>query len=658
MSLSPGSRIGPYEVRGLLGAGGMGEVYLAWDPRLGREVALKRMSGAGSEDPEWRARFLSEARMAASLKHPGIVAIHDILWEDSVPYIVMERLEGETLRERIHRGPLPEDEARPLWLKAIRAMAAAHGQGLIHRDLKPENLFITREGELKILDFGLAKRLDLLEHDATVALQTGTGAILGTLTYLSPEQARGEPATRRSDVHALGLILFEMLTGRAAFRRGTPAEVLAAILNDDPLRDAPLTPWAAPVLRACLAKDPELRPASAAVLDDPTVRLAAPVLERSRRWLGSAVAAGLAVLGLGGLWLSRRPPAVPASTASRSPGWAALQRAEYMASRLDWNKATVSTPGQDPIVQAYQEALTADPGLLEARLGLAEHLVEWVFNREGEKSAVAPLAYEHIQRVLQVHPDDPKALELRGRLAFTHDAGYHMEEALVDLARASRLDPGNEKTRFILGTICEHVGLLDEATRIYSTSRYAGKMGFGTQYRLARVKWMNLDLEGARAIYLTLVPVGQWELPAVLERMGKAVEAQALAQTLKEFGPAGSRTFESDLQAVQSFLLARQGRGAEARALAQKAEAAGQGRAHFHHAAYHLACAYAALGDEAEALRLLRISADDGMPCYPLFQRDPRLDPLRSSPVFKLILEAQRVRWEGFKARYAEAGRT
>ncbi len=187
MPLEPGTLIGPYELRGLLGAGGMGEVYLAWDPRLGREVALKRMTGPGAADADARARFMAEARAVAALKHPGIVAVHDILWEGSAPYLVLERLEGETLRDRLRLGPLGEGEARALWTQAVRAVAEAHRQGVIHRDLKPENLFLTSAGALKVLDFGLAKRLDGTDAAATHPLQTQEGVLLGTLAYLSPE---------------------------------------------------------------------------------------------------------------------------------------------------------------------------------------------------------------------------------------------------------------------------------------------------------------------------------------------------------------------------------------------------------------------------------------------------------------------------------------
>ncbi len=666
MTLPPGTKIGSFEIKGLLGAGGMGEVYRPGTLRLGREVALKRMTGPGADDPEWRARFMSEARALAGLRHPGIVAVHDLLWEGSAPYIVMERLEGETLREFLQHGALREDTARAMWLEAVRALAAAHRQGLIHRDLKPENLFITREGGMKILDFGLAKQLDTLRGDATVALKTNAGAILGTLGYLSPEQARGEAATRRSDVHALGLILLEMLTGRAAFHRETPAESLAAILKEDPLQGVSLSPWALRLLRSCLAKDPALRPASAESLSDDSTQ---PMVITSpqtpgRHWL--ALAMGAAVLVGIAVWVWQRSRHPTSNVSVKSPGWPELQRAEYLRSRVVWDQAARPPLDQDPIVQEYQASLKADPNLLDAHLGLADFLVNRVFFDKGTGTEFAPLAFEHIQWVLQAQPRNPRALLLRGRLSFSRSAGFPMEEALEDVGLACKLEPGNAESRFVLGTLCEHVGLLPEAMEIYGGSTPAvlsdtrgpsnAPYRLAIPFRLARVKWMSFDLEGARSLYVTLPLDRQWELPAVLERMGRASEAMAAAQSLEGFLKQDT-AIQSDLNAVKAFLLARHGDKVGAKALAEASEKQGRGAAHFHHAAYHLACAYVAMGDESNSMRLLRLTSEEGLPCYPLFQKDPRLDPIRTSPVFKLFLEAQRVRWEGFKTRYAATQR-
>ncbi|MBK8725626.1 MAG: serine/threonine protein kinase [Holophagaceae bacterium] len=234
MSLSPGTRVGAYEIRGVLGEGGMGEVYVAYDSRLGREVAVKVVRPGGVDKAELVGRFQREARAVGRLRHSGIVAVHDVGEHEGLPYLVMELLEGETLRARLSRGPLAVEEALGWFRQACGAFEAAHAAGLAHRDVKPENLFLTTDGQLKVLDFGLAKETRPSEDGRTMPLETRTGTILGTLGYLSPEQARGETVDARTDVFALGAVLLEMLTGRPAFARATPVATLSAILTEDP----------------------------------------------------------------------------------------------------------------------------------------------------------------------------------------------------------------------------------------------------------------------------------------------------------------------------------------------------------------------------------------------------------------------------------------
>ena len=226
MSLSPGQRLGPYEIIAPLGAGGMGEVYRARDTKLDREVAVKVLPARLAEDAEALARFEREAKAVAALSHPNILAIHDFGREAGTAYAVMELLEGETLRERLAAGALPVRKAVEYAVQIAQGLAAAHDKGIVHRDLKPENVFVTRDGRLKILDFGLAKR-DAAAGDGsetsspTAARPTEPGAVLGTVGYMSPEQVRGQPADARSDIFSLGTVLYEMLSGRRAFARET-----------------------------------------------------------------------------------------------------------------------------------------------------------------------------------------------------------------------------------------------------------------------------------------------------------------------------------------------------------------------------------------------------------------------------------------------------
>jgi protein kinase-like protein len=269
MTLTPGTRLGPYEIVSPLGAGGMGEVYRARDPRLGRDVAIKIVLGSVATDPVVRDRFEREARAVAALAHPNILAVFDVGSEGDVEFVVTELLQGHTLRRHIaEAGALAPKRAVELTVQIARGLAAAHEHGIVHRDLKPENLFVTDDGRVKILDFGLARR-EIPEGSSglpiTVAA-TQPGMFVGTAGYASPEQVEGAQATPRSDLFALAIVLYEMLTGRHPFQRATVYETLAAILRDDPPPLDPvagLPPGVATVVERCLAKRPADRPGSA-----------------------------------------------------------------------------------------------------------------------------------------------------------------------------------------------------------------------------------------------------------------------------------------------------------------------------------------------------------------------------------------------------------
>jgi len=239
MALTAARKIGPYEILGQIGAGGMGVVYRARDPRLGREIAIKVLPRSFSADPDRLQRFAQEARAAAALNHPNILAIYDIGDSDGAPYVVSELLEGETLRERLRTGPLSNRKAIDYALQIARGLSAAHDKGIVHRDLKPENLFLTNDGRVKILDFGLAKLIRPEEgavsgEAPTVQVATDAGVVMGTVGYMSPEQVRGKTADHRSDLFAFGAILYEMLSGKRAFHGETPADTMSAILKEDP----------------------------------------------------------------------------------------------------------------------------------------------------------------------------------------------------------------------------------------------------------------------------------------------------------------------------------------------------------------------------------------------------------------------------------------
>jgi eukaryotic-like serine/threonine-protein kinase len=334
MNLTSGAKLGPYEIVSLLGAGGMGEVYRARDSRLKREVAVKVLPQALSLDADRLRRFEQEALATAALNHPNILAVFDIGTNEGSPYVVSELLEGETLRERLRSGSIAVRKTLDYALQIAHGLAAAHEKGIIHRDLKPENLFLTKDGRVKILDFGLAK-LTQTEPGVHTSLPTMTqateaGVVLGTAGYMSPEQVRGIAVDARSDIFSFGAILYEMLSGKRAFHGDTAADTMSAILKEDPAElnetNRNVSPALERMVQHCLEKSPEQRFHSASDIafdlehlsgiSSTSTRLAPVAGGASHRGLLLALAGGLglalAMLGLG-WWLGRGsgPAAMP-----------------------------------------------------------------------------------------------------------------------------------------------------------------------------------------------------------------------------------------------------------------------------------------------------------------------------------------------------------
>ena len=273
MSLAPGSRLGRYEIQSQIGSGGMGEVYLAWDSELDRAVALKILPTAIASDPERMRRFVQEAKSASALNHPNILIVHDVGRSDSIPFMVTEHVEGDTLRARLRKGRLPLTEALDVAIQIASALSEAHHAGIIHRDIKPENVMVRSGGLVKVVDFGLAKTaardLQPIDGDAPTEalLQTAAGIVLGTCAYMSPEQARGQEVDARTDLFSLGVTLYEMVAGRAPFVGVTASDVMASVLRTQPtplvqvVSDSPTE--LDRIVTKALEKDPEERYQSA-----------------------------------------------------------------------------------------------------------------------------------------------------------------------------------------------------------------------------------------------------------------------------------------------------------------------------------------------------------------------------------------------------------
>ena len=338
MTLTSGTKLGPYKIISPLGAGGMGEVYRARDTRLGRDVAIKVLPEALADDADRLRRFEQEARTIAALNHPNILGIHDIGAHDGAPFLVSEFLEGQTLRVKLVTGPLPVRLANEYALGIAHGLAAAHEKGIVHRDLKPENVFVTRDGRIKVLDFGLAKLVRPDENHETALTLTSPatlpGLVMGTVGYMSPEQVRGDPIDARSDIFSFGAVFYEMLTGKRAFKRETSAETMTAILREEPA-ELSGTGWQGPpelqrILSRCLEKDVARRFQSASDLAfaieslsgtstrtstgtstgiSTAKRVSQPKAKLKRAWIPWVIAA--AVLMGTAVWEMVRPAAAP-----------------------------------------------------------------------------------------------------------------------------------------------------------------------------------------------------------------------------------------------------------------------------------------------------------------------------------------------------------
>jgi serine/threonine protein kinase/Tol biopolymer transport system component len=383
-----GTRLGPYEVVSLIGAGGMGEVYRAKDTRLARDVAVKVLPHSFATDPDRLRRFEQEARAAGMLNHPNILAVYDIGTHEGAPYVVSELLEGQTLRARIDGSPMPSRKAIEIASQFARGLAAAHDKGIVHRDLKPDNVFITREGRVKILDFGLAKVAQAAPASAETAMLAATaplpagsvnteaGMILGTASYMAPEQIRAAPADNRSDIFSFGLVLYEMLTGRPAFRADSAVETMSAILKADPPRMADhvgdLPPDLERIVQHCLEKHPEERFQSAhdiafnleSISGTSTAR-ALPVTPSSR-WrrakplvIGGALLVSGVLIGLA----ARSDGAVPATSQPLSFEPVTFRRGSVQGARF-------APDGKTVVYSAAWEG--TPPALYTAELGTPE----------------------------------------------------------------------------------------------------------------------------------------------------------------------------------------------------------------------------------------------------------------------------------------------
>ncbi|HQQ76825.1 MAG TPA: protein kinase [Thermoanaerobaculia bacterium] len=662
MTLAAGTKLGAYEIVGLLGKGGMGEVYRARDVRVGRAVALKVLPEELFEGEERRGRFEREARMLASLNHPGIAALYSF---EEVPssssssirhILVMELVEGDDLAVRLASGPLSPGESLSVAKQVAEALEAAHATGIVHRDLKPANVKVTPGGRVKLLDFGLAKAVQAApaETQAPTATASPTlaGAVLGTPAYMSPEQARGDLVDARTDVWAFGCLICEMVTGRAPFHRRTIAETLAAILGEPPrLEEAA---WrAVPSLKAlaarCLERDPARRPSSGAVLVE---ALAGDGHGAPRSWLPLSLAAAAAGALVVGAWFLWKQPPRPASAGAAAP---AVSPVGTSAAYALYEKAlaafrTNTKADNARAIALYDEALRVDPKYAPAWAGLAFACARYSQEYFDADPALAGRAEEAAAKALEFGPYLAEAHLARVLVLSSQHQNFDCRRALPEARRALELSPNLDIAHFWLGVgYALHLGLDDEAQVALSR---AAELNPKWAPPVAGLGWVRLH-QGRYDESLALTrraaemspgfSVNYVVIADALLRLGRDSEADAEIARSLEKEPRNTRA--TSLRAV---LAARRGALAEADGLIEKAEALYDD----HHVQYHAALVAAVRGDAAAAVARLRKAVAGNFNPYGWYATDPLLASVRGDATFRAFLENSKRQMEADRAAF------
>lgn len=817
--IAVGDRFNQYRIISHLGAGGMGEVYLAEDTSLRRKVALKFLPLMLTKNKAHLRRFEVEARAVAALSHPGVCVIHEVIQtEDGRHCIVMEYIDGMTLRERMAQGRINVDEALDIALQIAAALSSAHAAGIVHRDIKPENVMLRGDGYVKVLDFGLAKladtRPDLANSEdetRAIELKTVPGVLMGTVSYMSPEQARGLRVDARTDIWSLGVVLYEMLTARRPFEGATPTDVIIAIAERQPApleKSAPEATSLQPIVTKLLAKDRNDRYQTAeelvlalknvksgtAAYTPRTITIDAAAnstsffrqfgTRRALTWLGVVAAAAILLTLAIRFGPSSRTP--PAASAAQIKSLAVLPMENFSgdpsqdyfaegitetlisglakvgALRVTSRTSVMQFKGsQKPLkqiahelnvdavvegsVQRFGDKIHVNVRLIEAatenRLWGGEYIRDlrdvltlqnevtqavtqairikvtpqeqsrlaqtrrinpaayddflrgrYYLNRQTKKdseSAIealnravavdpefaagwAELAQAYVWRLFLFAPDEKdlherayiaveKALALdselaeaylaRGRLLWTPANHFPHDKAIQEYRRALALNPSLDEARNQLALVLCHVGLVDEALGELDQALAANPANNLARFRVGETLLFKGKYEEALTALRNVPPdvnpalVGH-QLVFTLFNLGRKEEAEAtLARFLKDY-PEDNRGLYTSLQAI---LAASEGNQAEAEQMIRLAIERGQGFGHFHHTAYHIACAYALMNKQDEAIKWLESAASNGFPCYVLFDTDRNLDNLRQNPRFQEFMNKRKEQWQFYK---------
>jgi eukaryotic-like serine/threonine-protein kinase len=664
----------------------MGEVYLAEDERLGRKVAIKFLPPDVATDERAKQRLLREARTAATLDHPNICAIYEIGQEAEYSFIVLQYIEGQTLAAEL-KSRLPDmPEALAIAEQVAEALKEAHTRGVIHRDIKPENIMLTARSQVKVLDFGLAKLINDPSEPSgnTATMLSVPGMVLGTVPYMSPEQVRGEELDGRSDIFSFGTVLYEIFSGRRPFDAKSLAEVISAILIVDP------PPMSRPslgivgsgedrLIRKCLQKDaglryqtmgdliselgqirgeyesgqvtPTMMPASeAAAVRPEKAATSGPAWAWSRgRKIELVLAAVVLAVAAGVYTFSFRSQhvAVSGAKSANSAAYDAYMRGKVIVS-------SENPADNESAIKLFQQAVAADPNFAGAyaELARAYSIKARFFAPVPEKKKLNEEAEVDVEKALALDPNLAEGHFARGLILWTPYKRFPHEQAVQSYKRALELNPNLDEAHHQLGFIYLHIGLLDKGWQEIERALAINPGNSLARYRLGVIDMCRGKYEEALQIFNTTPLEKSPSLLAfysstALFRLGRSEEASAIIEQFLKSYPNDEGGL---VTSVKAMMLAKAGKEREAEDTIRRAIEMGRGYAHFHHTSYSIASAYAIMNEPQEALKWLQVTADEGFPCYPLFEGDANLNNLRKDVGFISFMARQKEQWEHFNA--------
>ncbi len=687
MSVSAGTKLGRYEIRSKIGEGGMGEVYLAEDVTLRRLVAIKFTALNSTTSEEAHKRFLREAQIAAQLDHPNICTVHEVAHENGRSFIVMQYVEGETLEARLKRAPLKVSESLQIAAGIAEAITEAHDHGIIHRDIKPSNIMITTRGQVKVMDFGLARLSQpttlpgeqIVDTQApTQALLTSPGMIIGTVPYMSPEQVHGQPLDARTDIFSFGVVLYEMLTGVKPFASKSPAGIISAILSSEPL---PISEFVqncptelARIDNKCLVKERGQRYqsmqevktdlesvtnkkesfVSAGPTEDKTKQMSGapftdPVSEKSfynRKIAILTATIVLIALGVFTYVLFFRTSRTSQSVVSASSAYDTYLHAKVLLR----NETREDT---EQAIKLLKKAVADDPKLALAWTELARASYIKAFYYAPEDSRQLNLdAQFAIEKALSLNPNLAEAHFAKGLVLWSHANRFPHESAIQSYQRTLSLDPNLDEAHHQLGLVYLHIGLLDEGWSEIDKAVAINPGNTLARFRFGVINLYRGKYEDALSFFKS-TPLDKnpslwaFQTATVLFQLDRNDEAIALLDKYLHDYPKD----EGGLGAsVRAMVFAKTGKKVEAEESIARAVEIGKNFGHFHHTAYNIASAYAMMNNPEQAVKWLQIAADDGFPCYPLFANDHNLKNLRNDQRFTTFMTKLKQQWERYKA--------